>query len=43
MIEVEPDTAPLVEFRLISAGLSLNQLCEVTWRDDRKIVVRFVI
>jgi hypothetical protein len=43
MIEVAPDTKLPEEFRLISTGLSLNQLCEVVWREDRKIGVKFVI
>jgi hypothetical protein len=43
MIEVEPEVSIPEEFRLISAGLALSQICEVIWRDGRKIVVRFVI
>jgi hypothetical protein len=43
MIEVEPGTNPPEEFRLISTGLSLNQLCEIVWRDGRKIGLRFVV
>ncbi|MGH1574312.1 PilZ domain-containing protein [Methylobacterium sp. P31] len=43
MIEVEDDMPPPEQFRLISTGLALNQLCEVVWREDRKVGVKFII
>ncbi|WP_267422747.1 PilZ domain-containing protein [Methylobacterium sp. GC_Met_2] len=42
MIEVDLHSSPPDTFRLLSAGLSLNQRCEVIWRSDRKIGVKFV-
>ncbi|MDP4005124.1 PilZ domain-containing protein [Methylobacterium sp. NEAU K] len=43
MIELEPDMTAPETFRLISTGLSLNQLCEVVWRDGQKLGLKFVI
>lgn len=41
LIEVERETIPPEEFRFILMGLSLNQLCEVVWRDGRRVGVKF--
>lgn len=41
MIEVTSDAGPLQTLRLISAALYVNQLCEVVWRDGRKIGLKF--
>lgn len=41
MIEIGPETNLPTEFRLISDGLYLNQLCRVIWRDGRKLGLKF--
>jgi len=41
MIELDQHATPPDTFRLISPGLSLNQRCEVIWRSDLKIGVKF--
>jgi hypothetical protein len=41
MIEVTSDAGPLQTLRLISAALYVNQLCEVVWRDGRRIGLKF--
>lgn len=41
MIEVDGDPTTPDTFRLRSSGLSLNQRCDVIWRSDQKIGVKF--
>lgn len=43
MIEADLGEISLVRLRLNSKALYLNQLCEVVWREDRKIGLKFVI
>ncbi|MGU3668390.1 PilZ domain-containing protein [Methylobacterium sp. A49B] len=43
MIEIKEGMVTPETFRLVSAGLYLNQLCEVIWRDGSKIGLQFIV